>query len=109
MINHVVLMKFKPGVGDTGIEELERILDELPNKIMEIHAYEFGRDLVHSPRSYDFALTALFANLEALDRYRNHPQHQPVLKKIQEICESVVSVDFEGPKAGSIDITQRNA
>ena len=104
MINHVVLMKFKPGVGDTDIEALERILDGLPNIIMEIHAYEFGRDLVHSPRSYDFALTALFANLEALDRYRNHPQHLKVLKTIQEICESVVTVDFEGPKAEPISV-----
>jgi hypothetical protein len=109
MINHVVLMKFKPGVGEEDIEELGKMLDELPNQITEIHAYEFGRDLVHSQRSYDFALTALFANLEALDRYQSHPRHRPVLNKIQAICESVVTVDFEGPKAGSMDITQRTA
>lgn len=99
MISHVVLLKFKPGVGEVDIEELEKMLNELPNKITEIHAYEFGRDLVRSQRSYDFALTSLFANLEALDRYQSHPQHRPVLKKIQEICENVVTVDFEGPKA----------
>lgn len=109
MISHVVLMKFNPGVSEVDIEELEKMLNELPNKIIEIHAYEFGRDLVRSPRSYDFALNALFANLEALDRYQTHPQHQPLIKKIQEICESVVTVDFEGPQAGSIDIAQRNA
>ena len=104
MISHVVLLKFKPGVGEVDIEELEKMLNQLPNKINEIHAFEFGRDLVRSQRSYDFALTALFANLEALDRYQSHPQHLPVLKKIQGICESVVTVDFEGPKAdiGSI-------
>ena len=109
MINHVVLMKFKPGVCDADIEALERILDALPNIITEIHTYEFGRDLVHSPSSYDFALTALFANLEALNRYQNHPQHLPVLKTMQEICESVATVDFEGPKAEPIDIAKGNA
>ena len=109
MISHVVLMKFKPGVSEVDIEELEKLLNELPNKITEIHAYEFGRDLVRSKRSYDFALTALFANLEALDRYESHPQHLPVLKKIKAICESVVTADFEGPRAGSIDSAQRNA
>ena len=102
MISHVVLMKFKPGVSEVDIEELEKLLNELPNKITEIHAYEFGRDLVRSKRSYDFALTALFANIESLDRYQTHPQHQPLIKKIQEICESVATVDFEGPQAGSI-------
>jgi Stress responsive A/B Barrel Domain len=101
VISHVVLMKFKPGVSEVDIEELEKMLNELPNKITEIHAYEFGRDLVRSQRSYDFALTALFANLETLDRYQTHPQHLPVRKKIQEICESVVTADFEGPQAGS--------
>ena len=104
MINHIVLLKFKPGVSEVDIEELERLLDELPNKITEIHAYEFGRDLVHSARSYDFALVALFANLDTLERYQTHPQHQPVVKKIQEICESVNTVDFEGSDAGSISI-----
>ena len=104
MINHVVLAKFKPGVGKTDIEELERMLDDLPNKITEIHTYEFGQDLIHSARSYDFAIVALFANLETLDRYQTHPQHLPVVKKIQEICDDVVTVDFEGSYAGSTDI-----
>jgi hypothetical protein len=109
MINHVVLMKFKPGVGEVDIEELEKMLDELPNEIIEIQAFEFGRDLVRSKMSYDFALTALFANLAALDRYQSHPQHRPIINKIQEICEGVVTVDFEGPKAEPMDIPQRNA
>ena len=109
MINHIVLMKFKPAISEVDIEELEKMLDELPNKIAAIQAYEFGRDLVRSKRSYDFALTALFANLETLNRYQSHPEHLPVLKKIQEICESVATVDFEGPKAESIDIALRNA
>ena len=33
MISHVVLMKFKPGVSEVDIEELEKILNELPNKL----------------------------------------------------------------------------
>jgi len=66
MINHVVLMKFKPGASQADIEDLEKSLDDLPNKIIEIHSYEFGRDLVRSDRSYDFALVSLFANLQTL-------------------------------------------
>jgi hypothetical protein len=106
MINHVVLIKFKPGVSEVDIEELEKILDELPNKIIEIHAYEFGRDLLRSKRSYDFALTALFANLETLNRYRKHPDRMPAAKKIQEIAETIATVDFEGYLPGSPEISQ---
>ena len=80
------------------------MLDDLPNKVTEIHTYEFGQDLIHSAKSYDFAIVALFANLETLDCYQTHPHHLPVVKKIQEICDNVVTVDFEGSKAGSINI-----
>jgi len=49
----------------------------MPNRITEIHSYEFGRDVVRSQRSFDFALVSLFANLEALERYQQHRQHLP--------------------------------
>jgi hypothetical protein len=104
MINHVVLLKFKPGTTDADIEELEKMLDDLPNKITQIHSYEFGRDLVRSQRSFDFALVSLFANLESLKHYQEHRLHQPVLAKITQLCESVVTVDFEGSDAGSVEI-----
>lgn len=102
MINHIVLMKFKPGVDGDAIDDLEKSLDQLPNTIREIHMYEFGRDIVHSDRSYDFALVSLFANLEALDRYRSHPDHLNVLAKIKNLCADIIAVDFEGTDASSL-------
>ena len=103
MLNHVVMLKFKSDVTSTDINELEKMLDDLPNKINEIHSYEFGRDLIGSEKSYDFALVSLFANPEALERYRQHRHHQPVLKKIKQMCKNVATVDFYGSDAGSID------
>jgi hypothetical protein len=102
MLNHIVLLKFKSGVSNTDIEELEKMLGDLPNKITEIHSYEFGRDVMRSERSYDFALVSLFANPETLERYQQHRQHLPVLKKIKQLCENVATVDFEGSDAESI-------
>jgi hypothetical protein len=103
MINHIVVMKFKPGVTEEAIRDLETSLDQLPNKIMEIKMYEFGRDVLRSPRSYDFGLTALFANAAALERYQNHPEHLPVVAKVQAMCENVATVDFHGSDASSSD------
>jgi len=95
MLNHIVLMKFKPEVTDGEIAELEEALDDLPNYITEIHSYEFGRDIVRSDRSYDFALVAMFANLETLQRYQEHPRHLKVLEKIRALVAEVAAVDFE--------------
>ena len=102
MINHVVLMKFKAGVDEAAIEDLAQSLDELPNTINEILMFEFGRDVVRSERSYDFALVALFANLETLGRYRTHPDHLKVLGKIKNLCKDIVAVDFEGTDGSSL-------
>ena len=102
MINHVVLIKFKPGVKDTDIDALEKSLDHLPNKIIEIQTFEFGRDLLAMENSYDFALVALFANLEAVRRYQEHPAYLKVLQTIRRLSEDILTVDFEGTDAGKI-------
>jgi len=102
MINHVVLMKFKPDADEDAIKDLEESLDQLPNIITEILVFEIGRDVVRSERSYDFALVSLFANLETLDRYRTHPEHLKVLEKIKNLCDDIVAVDFEGTDASSL-------
>lgn len=102
MINHIVLMKFKPEVSEQAVKDLEASLDDLPNRIFEIQMYELGRDIVRSEQSYDFGLVALFANLDTLERYQNHPDHKAALQKMNNLCESIVTVDFEGTDAGSL-------
>ena len=103
MLNHVVVLKFKPEVSEADVAELERMLDQLPNRIMEIKMFEFGRDRLRSDRSHDFALVALFTNLAALERYRSHPEHRPVAEKIAAMCASVATVDFEGADSASTE------
>jgi hypothetical protein len=105
MLNHLVLMKFKSDVSNSDIETLEKKLDDLPNIIPQIHMYEFGRDVIGSERSYDFGIVSLFANSESLRLYQKHPEHQKVLELIGSICESVVTVDFEGTDAASLKST----
>jgi hypothetical protein len=89
------MMKFRPGVTDDEIDELAALLDGLPDKIDEIQSYDFGRDVVRSERSYDFALVSIFANLDTLKHYQAHPDHQVVLKKLGPMCENIVAVDYE--------------
>jgi len=95
MITHVVMMKFKSDVTEKNIDELEALLGELPDRINEIQSYDFGRDVVHSERSYDFVLVSVFANLDTLHHYQQHPDHQVVIKKLSVMCENIIAVDYE--------------
>ena len=94
MIKHVVMLKFKKDAQEAGIGELGKKLGALPAEIPEIKSYEFGRDVIRSDRSYDFALVSVFEDIESLKRYQIHPRHQEVLKKIKDLCESVIVADF---------------
>jgi quinol monooxygenase YgiN len=94
MLHHIVLMKFKPGTSEEDVERLATMLDALPEKIIEIQTYEFGRDIARSERSYDFALVSGFANMEAMQRYQVHPDHQKVVAHIREICDDIRAVDY---------------
>jgi hypothetical protein len=95
MITHVVMMKFKTEVTAADIDELEAMLDRLPDRIQEIQSYDFGRDVVRSERSYDFALVSVFANLDTLKHYQVHPDHQKVIKKLGGMCTHIFAVDYE--------------
>lgn len=100
MIRHIIFFKFKPSITETEIGKLEAGLGALPGKIPEIREYEMGRDIVRSERAFDFALVSSFDDMESVRRYREHPEHQKVLKLIDEICSSIRSVDFETNSSG---------
>lgn len=106
MITHIVMMKFKESVTAEDIDALEAMLDALPEKIIEIQSYDFGRDVLKSPRSDDFALVSVFANLDTLAAYQQHPAHLKVAKRLGEICSRIAVVDYENkpyPKAAYED------
>jgi len=95
LIKHVVFFRFKPEISEAAREDFLALLRALPSQIPEIVAFEAGRDVVRSPRSFDLALVSSFADLAALDRYAKHERHQPVLTRAREICEQVAAVDYE--------------
>lgn len=96
MITHVVLFKFKQETTEAEIQQLAEGLGDLPQQIEEIREFRFGADIIHSERSYDFALVSSFEDLDAMQRYQIHPEHQKVLAHVRAITSGVVAVDFEG-------------
>lgn len=94
MIKHIVFMKFKPDVTVPDIEALGRALGELPALIPEIREFVFGRDILRTERSWDFALVSAFENVEAMNRYQVHSEHQIVVQQVRALCDGIVVVDF---------------
>ena len=95
MLKHLVFFKFKKDIPQPAIADVEKGLGALPSAIPEIREFLFGRDVIHSERSYDMALVSSFDGLDELKRYQVHPSHQAVVAKLREICDSILAVDFE--------------
>ena len=96
MITHLVLFKFKAETTEAEIQQLTEGLGGLPQKIEDIREFRFGKDVIHSERSYDLGLVSSFDDLDALQRYQVHPEHQKVVAHVKAIASGVVAVDFEG-------------
>jgi hypothetical protein len=94
MLTHVVLFKFKPETTAAEIQQLAEGLGRLPHVIEDIREFRFGKDVLRSERSYDLGLVSSFDDLEALQRYQVHPEHQKVVAIVKAITSSVVAVDF---------------
>jgi hypothetical protein len=96
MITHIALIKLVHANAET-IEGAKKILSRLEGKIPQVRHLEIGVNLVHSYRAYDLSLVARFDSLEDLQIYQNHPAHVEVVKKLQGIRQSTVTVDYETP------------
>ena len=97
MVKHVVFFKFKPEVGRDDRAAFIAGLRELPARIPFIVSPEVGEDFMGTPRSCHAALVFGFRDRQALNEYAIHPQHQPVLARAKELCESIAAVDYEVP------------
>jgi hypothetical protein len=95
MINHVVMFKFKSTTASAERQAYIEALHALGKQISEVRRMDVGKNIAASPRAYDVVLIASFDDRQALDRYARHPDHQPVLQRTSEICESVAVVDYE--------------
>ncbi|ABO49878.1 Stress responsive alpha-beta barrel domain protein [Desulforamulus reducens MI-1] len=92
MITHIVFFKFKDS---DSIPIVKEKLMALEGKVPQLRHLEVGVDVIRSERSFDLALVAKFENMDDLNAYQVHPEHQEVVKYIGTVKESIVAVDYE--------------
>ncbi|MCX5889775.1 MAG: Dabb family protein [Deltaproteobacteria bacterium] len=94
MITHIALIKLIHVNAET-IELAREMLSGMEGKIPECRQLEVGVNLVQSYRSYDLSLVVRFDSLEGFQAYQNHPAHVEVVKNLQGLRQSTITVDYE--------------
>jgi hypothetical protein len=96
VLRHVVLFAFKETAGSAQIDAIERAFSELPQKIAQIHAFEWGTDVSIEGISQDYTHCFLVTFLSEADRniYIPHPAHQKFVALLQPHLEKVLVIDY---------------
>lgn len=96
MIQHVVLLNWKPGTTAEQVSRVTAGFDRLPGLIPQIKSYRYGPDLGLTPNGgADYALVAEFANEEDFAAYAIHADHIRVMQDaIDDIMASWKAVQF---------------
>ena len=96
MFTHIVFFKLIDG-SEESVNKVASILEAMEGKIPELKEIEVGRDVLHTERSYDLALTTKFNSKEDMDVYQVSNYHvNEVLKYIKPMIKSSKTVDYLG-------------
>ena len=95
MVTHIVMWKYRGDVPEETRDDHRRQLRALDNIVAGIESLSVGSDFLHSPRSYDTGLFAVFRDRSVLDAYTVHPDHVKVVEFGHTITETMAKVDFE--------------
>ena len=96
-VQHMVLLKFKPGVSSKTIDNLFAQLAELQSPIPGIRRFVGGPYSSHEGLNQGFTHGFLmeFEDAAARDFYLPHPEHERVKAAIIPCIDDVIAFDFE--------------
>jgi hypothetical protein len=75
---HIVTFKWREE--DFDARPVEDALTTLTSTLTGVQSYVCGSDIGLSPSSYDFAVVGTFDTRDLFVAYRDHPEHQRILK-----------------------------
>ena len=100
MFRHVVMVKFSDDMTEDDKAALRAGLGRLPEVIPGIRAYRFGDDVGINEGNFDFVVTADFDAADGYLAYRDHPEHQQLVKGLLgPFVVKRAAVQFEWPAA----------
>lgn len=96
-IQHMVLLKFKPEVTSSKIEDLLKSLAQLQQLIPGIVYFASGPYSSNEGlnQGYTYGSLMTFESAEARDVYLPHPEHERVKAEIFPYLDNLIVFDFE--------------
>ena len=79
---HVVNFRWTEATTAADVERITAALMALAPGMPGVQSYQCGADVSHTPDSYDFAVVGVFADREHFVAYRDHPEHQRIIKEL---------------------------
>ena len=100
MFRHVVMFNLSEDMTEEQREAMRAGLARMPDVIPEIRSYRFGDDAGLNEANFDFVVTADFDSAADFVTYRDHPEHQQLVKeRIGPFAVQRAAVQFEWPAA----------
>lgn len=94
---HIVAFKLASEDAEERREQAARAVAELEGLrglIPELQELTVGANDLPIEGNWDFALSARFADADALQAYQVHPEHQRVVQYVRSVASGRASVDF---------------
>jgi hypothetical protein len=93
-VQHMVWLKFKPGVSPERIEEHMQALRGMQGKVPQVQYVAAGKSLVDRAGDYTHGVVVTMNSPEDLPAYEEHPEHQKVAKPLKEDAQ-VMAIDID--------------
>ena len=96
LLRHVVLFSWKAGVPQEKIDEIVSVFCQLPQRIGEIHDFEWGTDVSVEglARGMSHCFLVTFQSAQDRDAYLPHPAHEDFVALIKPYLQDVQVFDY---------------
>jgi hypothetical protein len=79
---HLASFTWKDQTTPAHVAKITAALSELATTLSGVESYRCGADVSRTPDSYDYAVIGVFASRDDFLAYRDHPEHQRILKEL---------------------------
>ena len=93
VIQHIVLLKWKPGTTDEQVLEAFGRARDLPNEIPGLRRLTIGRNRGPADHGFTHAISVQLSDEQALERYLAHPARARFHAHIEAIQDQRIDVD----------------
>jgi hypothetical protein len=109
VIQHIVLVKWKPGTDEEQVRNAFAQARHLPNEIAGVESIVMGRNRGEQEHGFTHALIVRLADEEALGRYLDHPlRRRYVAEQLGPLEEERIEIDVPVDVALRRDPAERN-